>query len=38
MYIEYKGVSIYQDDVCVLKDVDFSLNEGDFIYIIGAVG
>ncbi|MCD8202738.1 MAG: ATP-binding cassette domain-containing protein [Prevotella sp.] len=37
-YIQYKGVSIYQDDVCVLKDVDFSLNEGDFIYIIGAVG
>ncbi len=38
MYIEYKGISIYQDEVCVLHDVDFSLNEGDFIYIIGAVG
>ncbi len=38
MYIEYKNVSIYQDEVCVLKDVDFSLDKGDFIYIIGAVG
>ncbi len=38
MYIEYKGVNIYQDDLNVLHDVDFILNEGDFIYIIGPVG
>ncbi len=38
MYIEYKGVNIYQDDQMVLQDVNFTLEEGDFIYIIGVVG
>ena len=31
-------VNIYQDDVCVLKDIDFHVDEGEFIYIIGKVG
>lgn len=38
MFIEYKNVSIYQDDVCVLDNVDFHVDEGEFIYIIGHVG
>jgi len=36
--IDYQKVNIYQDDVCVLRDVDFHVNEGEFIYIIGKVG
>jgi len=38
MLIEYKKVSIFQVDVCVLKDIDFHVDEGEFIYIIGKVG
>ena len=38
MLIEYKKVSIFQEDVCVLKDIDFHVDEGEFIYIIGKVG
>ena len=38
MLIEYKKANIYQDAVCVLKDVDFNVEEGEFIYIIGKVG
>lgn len=38
MLIEYKKVRIFQEDVCVLNDVDFHVEEGEFIYIIGKVG
>ena len=38
MFIDYIGVNIYQDDVCVLKDVSFHVDDGEFIYLIGAVG
>ncbi|MCR4854116.1 MAG: ATP-binding cassette domain-containing protein [Prevotella sp.] len=38
MIIEYKNINIYQQDVCVLKNVDFHVDEGEFIYIIGKVG
>lgn len=38
MLIEYKNVSIYQDDVQVLSGVNFNVDEGEFIYIIGKVG
>ena len=38
MFIEYKNVNIYQDDVKVLANVDFHVDEGEFIYIIGHVG
>ncbi len=38
MLIEYKNVNVYQDDVCVLNDVNFHVDEGEFIYIIGKVG
>ena len=38
MFIEYKNVNIYQGDVLVLENVDFHVDEGEFIYIIGHVG
>lgn len=38
MLIDYKKVSIYQEERCILKDVDFHLEEGEFIYLIGKVG
>lgn len=38
MLIDYRKVSIYQDDVCVLNNVDFNVDEGEFVYIIGKVG
>ena len=38
MLIEYKKVDIFQDDIKVLEDVDFHVEEGEFIYLIGKVG
>ena len=39
MLIEYKKANIYQQDgTPVLHDVDFHVDEGEFIYIIGRVG
>ncbi|WP_455096291.1 cell division ATP-binding protein FtsE [Prevotella koreensis] len=38
MLIDYNKISIYQDDLCVLKDIDFNVDEGEFVYIIGKVG
>ena len=38
MLIEYKNVNVYQDDREVLRGVDFHVDEGEFIYIIGKVG
>jgi len=39
MLIDYQKANIYQKDgILVLKDVDFHVNEGEFIYIIGRVG
>jgi cell division transport system ATP-binding protein len=38
MLIDYQKVKISQNDVCVLNDVDFHAEEGEFIYIIGKVG
>ena len=35
MLIDYKKVTIFQDDYCVLKDIDY---RGEFVYIIGKVG
>ena len=36
--IDYKNIDIYQGDSLILKDVDFHVDEGEFIYIIGTVG
>ena len=38
MLVEYKKVNVYQADTLILGDVDFSVEEGEFIYIIGKVG
>lgn len=39
MLIDYKKVSVCQvDGTQILKDVDFHVDEGEFIYIIGRVG
>lgn len=39
MLIDYKKANIYQQDgTHVLHDVDFHVDEGEFIYIIGRVG
>lgn len=36
--IEYKKVEITRKELIVLKNVDFSLEEGEFVYLIGRVG
>ena len=39
MMIDYSHANIYQlDGTPVLKDVDFHVNDGEFVYIIGRVG
>jgi cell division transport system ATP-binding protein len=36
--IDYKNVEIRKDENIILKEVNFSLNKGEFLYIIGKVG
>lgn len=36
--VSYNKVDIFQQEYCVLEDVDFTLNKGDFVYLIGKVG
>ena len=36
--INYKNVNIQKSENVILKDVDFSLNKGEFLYITGKVG
>lgn len=38
MLIDYKNVTIFQDDTCVLKGANLHVDEGEFIYLIGKVG
>ena len=38
MLVEYKNVNVYQADTLILGNVDFNIEEGEFIYIIGKVG
>lgn len=38
MFIEYKNINIYQGDKLILGNVDFHVDEGEFVYIIGHVG
>lgn len=38
MLIEYKNVSIYQEDQQVLNNVNFHVDESEFVYLIGKVG
>lgn len=36
--IELVGADIYQRENCILTDVDLSIGQGEFVYIIGKVG
>lgn len=36
--VDYKGVELHRKELIVLKNVDFTLEEGDFVYLIGKVG
>ncbi|KAA6348366.1 Cell division ATP-binding protein FtsE [termite gut metagenome] len=36
--IDYQNAEIYQQDICVLNQVDLEVSKGDFIYITGKVG
>ena len=38
MLIDYQHVNIYQQDNLVLKDVNFHVDESEFVYIIEKVG
>lgn len=38
MLIDYQNVSIYQADMCVLQNINFHIDEGEFAYLIGKVG
>ena len=36
--IQYRNVSIYQQELCVLDEVNFEFKPGEFVYLIGKVG
>ena len=36
--IKYSGVEIHQDEQVVLRDVNFEIGEGEWIYLLGRVG
>lgn len=36
--VDYKNVEIHRKELVVLKNVTFSLNRGEFVYLIGRVG
>lgn len=36
--VEYKKVSVWQDDTLVLHDVDLHVGKGEFVYLTGRVG
>ena len=36
--IDYKNVEIRKEENAILKDVNFSVDKGEFLYIIGKVG
>ncbi len=38
MLIEYNKVKVYQQDNLILDDVDFHVDEGELVYLIGKVG
>ncbi len=38
MLVNYKNVTILQDDVTVLENIDFQAEEGELIYLTGKVG
>ncbi len=36
--IKYENINVYQDDSLILENVNFSVSEGEFVYITGKVG
>lgn len=36
--IEFRDASVYQKETCVLTDVNFKIQAGEFVYLIGRVG
>lgn len=36
--VAYNGVELHRKELVVLKNIDFRLNEGEFVYLIGRVG
>ena len=38
MLVDYKNVDIYQEEMPVLCNVDFAVERGEFIYLLGKVG
>ena len=36
--ISFKEAAIYQHKRCILKDVNFEIGEGEFVYLIGKTG
>ena len=36
--IEYHGVEVLRNEHVALKDVDWTVAEGEFVYLLGAVG
>ena len=36
--IDYKNVEVLRKELLVLKNVNFQLEEGQFVYLIGRVG
>jgi cell division transport system ATP-binding protein len=38
MLVDYQKLSVYQGDKLILKYIDFQVDEGEFVYLIGKVG
>lgn len=38
LVVDYKDVSIYQEDKCILEHVNLAVEEGTFVYLTGMVG
>lgn len=38
MIVDYKNVQISIEETPILKNVDLSINEGDFVFLTGKVG
>ena len=38
MLIDYRKINVYQGESLILQDINFHVDEGEFVYIIGKVG
>lgn len=36
--IDYRGVTLAQGERVVLRNIDFSMTQGEFVYLLGKVG